>query len=178
MPWILPMGSAVALLAAALLNACSPRPCGLPTTPSAVPVLDGGLGDPCGNLDGTCGSGLSCLDPSYFYTYPTLTCTVDCAADAGCPSGSSCFHSGGLPNTSVCLPTCTTRSDCLTTRAATCVPYLDAGVCEALLCEPPGGALPGCPAGYTCVGFHSCGCNVAQPCQETSGWCERGVDGG
>ena len=62
------------------------------------------VGGPC-TANTECADGSECLDEGDF---PQGTCTVECASDEDCPSGSVCISSEG----GVCLLSCTSDDEC------------------------------------------------------------------
>jgi hypothetical protein len=168
--------AAVAAVAAALAS-CSPcrstRRAADPVPPN-ITLADGGMGNACEST-AQCAAGLTCLDgfaqtDSYAELATFKLCTVECNPTV-CPAGFLCRQAaggagadGGRP--SVCLPQCTTDSDCRNgQRAGSCAfetpdagtndggLSVDGGVaigtCQPLVC---GGVNSGgsCPTGFLC----------------------------
>ena len=152
------------ILASIVLSACSGL--GTPKAVSSEP-----LGGPC-NTSADCASGLSCqglqVDPSGQAWEGGNLCTDACGDAGACSSGSTCIDASTIPSSLtgtaatlsglMCVPTCTSDSDCeLGGRAGKCL-ATDAGtnICEELGYVTGDTACPqpncgACPSGFSCV---------------------------
>jgi len=72
--------------------------------PSGVGRDGNVVGGPC-TASGGCAAGATCLTSTM---YPGGTCSVHCASQSDCPSGSVCVTEGG----GQCVLPCSTASDC------------------------------------------------------------------
>lgn len=156
-----------------------------PCAPSPSALSNQPLGGPC-STSANCASGLTCLSSVAEFSstetpesqtssleVATNLCTMSCSvADGGgpCPASSTCLDGAqvppqfGSPRTyPVCVPTCSSDTDCeLGNRAEACV-TIDGGlkVCETLEAETADAGVActapfcttTCPAGFQRVDF-------------------------
>jgi hypothetical protein len=129
------------------------------------------LGGPCLHT-ADCATGLTCfsfqLDPQGHAWEGGNLCTVACANGGTCPSGTTCVDPSGAPSSvtqstadstgPICVPTCSTGTDCQQGgRAGACVALNDGTkVCEELNCVAGDSACTkpncdACPASFSCV---------------------------
>lgn len=155
--------------------------------PLPVPhaVSDQILGGPC-SVDSDCQSGLTCQvferDPGGNIWEGGTVCSLVCDGGPSCPGTSVCRPqlspngTAAPENLDMCVPSCSSDSDCQTgNRAQLCIPH-DGGpsVCEPLLCGRGNCGDPilamhefpkcqkDCPSGFQCVGV-----------KEGYGFCQR-----
>ncbi len=149
--------------------------------PAPVALSNQPVGGPCSS-NSDCASGLQCLA---FQTQPQSQepdgglsnaswqggnlCTLDCADGGACPAGTTCLDASQFPTsefphaveqTILCVPTCSTNSNCeIGSRAQVCV-STDGGlsICEELLTASGDSAcaIPNCTGASACpAGFQS-----------------------